>query len=516
MGKLSGLQQRFEESRGGKIVISIFIAVFVLVGVVWNIPDSPIGRSLHARGQAGRGARRASTSTGACTATDQAGRDGRGSGHDGRRRGPGVDHAARRARASAGGIAGSCFGVPRWSMRACDRRSPTGSSARSPSPTTTRSRSASSFALQNLSAPGEDAAGQRQAREEDPVPRSTGASAMTTPDQTAAITAAHDRRRVVRVLVHARSPPTPSVWSASVFGVVAVVWTLALLPDLVAGVRRAAAPRPIYRTDAIIQWGVFEWWSGDTGSADRLGAAAGGGARDDGRLAQPDRRDRGVRTDATRSSAAPFYIFNAGDTILIVVALVLALSCCGAALSLDQRRRAGSFWSAQTLAPWPIRLLQVQMTLIYLVSVQAKLVNKAWTEGSAAFYTWRTDGRWALLRCAGVVGEQRHSGQRGDVGHAGDRAVDRRPRLESAVPVLGARRGRGAAPDDDGHHERRVLQRRDVRAVPGVRPVGGRAVATGDGSALGVARPSSADASPGTPASLREPRRTRTGAPTAA
>ena len=46
MGKLSTLQQRFEESRAGKIVISIFVGVFVLVGVLWNIPDSPIRRML--------------------------------------------------------------------------------------------------------------------------------------------------------------------------------------------------------------------------------------------------------------------------------------------------------------------------------------------------------------------------------------------------------------------------------------------------------------------------------------
>lgn len=46
MGKLSGLQQRFEESHAGKVVIGVFVTVFVLVGVVWNIPDSPIRRSL--------------------------------------------------------------------------------------------------------------------------------------------------------------------------------------------------------------------------------------------------------------------------------------------------------------------------------------------------------------------------------------------------------------------------------------------------------------------------------------
>lgn len=46
MGKLSTLQQRFEESRIGKVVISALVAVFLLVGFVWNVPDSPIRRSL--------------------------------------------------------------------------------------------------------------------------------------------------------------------------------------------------------------------------------------------------------------------------------------------------------------------------------------------------------------------------------------------------------------------------------------------------------------------------------------
>ncbi len=46
MGKFSTLQQRFEESRVGKVVISGLVAVMVLVAVVWNVPDSPIRRSL--------------------------------------------------------------------------------------------------------------------------------------------------------------------------------------------------------------------------------------------------------------------------------------------------------------------------------------------------------------------------------------------------------------------------------------------------------------------------------------
>jgi len=41
---ITTLQERFEASRAGKAVISGLILVIVLVGVVWNLPDSPIKR----------------------------------------------------------------------------------------------------------------------------------------------------------------------------------------------------------------------------------------------------------------------------------------------------------------------------------------------------------------------------------------------------------------------------------------------------------------------------------------
>jgi hypothetical protein len=180
------------------------------------------------------------------------------------------------------------------------------------------------------------------------------------------------------------------------FGVVVVAWTLALLPDLhrVFGEHGVAPQYP----HVDYQWSVFEVWPGDTallvGWVVLLVSAIAMTVGWHGRLAAilvfvliHSFQRRGA------------YLFNAGDSILIIVALILALSCCNAALSLDQRRRTGSFWSAQTLAPWPIRLMQLELTLIYLVSVQAKLSGgKDWVSGTAAFYTSRTDGRWALVQ----------------------------------------------------------------------------------------------------------------------
>jgi hypothetical protein len=44
--RISTLQQRFEESRVGEVVISVVVAVVVVVSVAFNLPDSPIKRSV--------------------------------------------------------------------------------------------------------------------------------------------------------------------------------------------------------------------------------------------------------------------------------------------------------------------------------------------------------------------------------------------------------------------------------------------------------------------------------------
>jgi len=82
-------------------------------------------------------------------------------------------------------------------------------------------------------------------------------------------------------------------------------------------------------------------------------------------------------------------VFNSGDVLIRIEALCLALAPSGAALSLDQRRRTGRFWSAQVRAPWAIRLLQLQLSIVYLASVRWKLAGAAWPEGTAVSYALR-------------------------------------------------------------------------------------------------------------------------------
>jgi HTTM domain len=83
------------------------------------------------------------------------------------------------------------------------------------------------------------------------------------------------------------------------------------------------------------------------------------------------------------------YVFNSGDVVLRVESLYVMLAPCGSALSLDRRRTAGSFWSAQVRAPWGLRLLQVQMSVIYITTVHDKLGGPTWNQGTAVSYALR-------------------------------------------------------------------------------------------------------------------------------
>jgi len=75
--------------------------------------------------------------------------------------------------------------------------------------------------------------------------------------------------------------------------------------------------------------------------------------------------------------------------LIRVEALFIALAPSGAALSIDQRRRTGMFWTAQMRAPWVIRLMQIQVSILYLASVRWKLSGTAWPEGTAVSYALR-------------------------------------------------------------------------------------------------------------------------------
>lgn len=78
------------------------------------------------------------------------------------------------------------------------------------------------------------------------------------------------------------------------------------------------------------------------------------------------------------------FVFNSGDALLRNIALFIALAPSGGALSLDRWRAArASFWTFHKRAPWALRLVQVQISMVYLFTVWAKARGERWFGGTA-------------------------------------------------------------------------------------------------------------------------------------
>jgi hypothetical protein len=171
-----------------------------------------------------------------------------------------------------------------------------------------------------------------------------------------------------------------------VFGVVVLGWALSLMPDLAAfyGSTGIEPVAPAYDVAGI--WTIL-------GPLDSYTAAV---ALTVGLAAAALCVIAGYRTRLSslivfvglisleRRSPA---VFNSGDGLLRIMALFLALAPAGASLSVDRWRTARDrFWEFPARAPWALRLMQVQLSVVYLGSVWEKLHGAHWTDGTAVSY----------------------------------------------------------------------------------------------------------------------------------
>jgi hypothetical protein len=87
------------------------------------------------------------------------------------------------------------------------------------------------------------------------------------------------------------------------------------------------------------------------------------------------------------------FVFNSGDTLLRGTAFFLMLAPAGAAFSVDALRRRGrdAFRYFPARAPWALRLIQVQLSIVYLASVWAKVRGTTWNDGTALSYVLSLD-----------------------------------------------------------------------------------------------------------------------------
>lgn len=104
--------------------------------------------------------------------------------------------------------------------------------------------------------------------------------------------------------------------------------------------------------------------------------------------------------------------FNGGDLVLRgVLLLPLALAPAGAYLSLDARFRAGGFQiTAPKIPPWPLRFIQLHVSLGYILTVYLKLLGSTWPSGTAMWYALGLDDLtrfdlpvWLLVPPVGAI-----------------------------------------------------------------------------------------------------------------
>lgn len=88
------------------------------------------------------------------------------------------------------------------------------------------------------------------------------------------------------------------------------------------------------------------------------------------------------------------YINHGGDTFLRLAGFFLIFAPAGAALSLDRLIRIRRGKQSQTLepqSPWAQRMIQLQLSLIYLSTFLAKMKGVPWLQGTALFYVYHLD-----------------------------------------------------------------------------------------------------------------------------
>lgn len=85
------------------------------------------------------------------------------------------------------------------------------------------------------------------------------------------------------------------------------------------------------------------------------------------------------------------WVVNSGDLLLRHLAFYAALAPGGVALSIDAWRKRGFAWVFPHRAPWVRRLMQVQLSVIYLSTVIAKAEGATWHAGTAVGYAVRIE-----------------------------------------------------------------------------------------------------------------------------
>ena len=78
------------------------------------------------------------------------------------------------------------------------------------------------------------------------------------------------------------------------------------------------------------------------------------------------------------------YVFNSGDGLIRLLAFYLIFAPASASLSVRSLlRKSGDFWTFPARPVWPVRLMQIQFSAVYLFAVWDKTRGTTWNNGTA-------------------------------------------------------------------------------------------------------------------------------------
>jgi uncharacterized membrane protein YphA (DoxX/SURF4 family) len=180
----------------------------------------------------------------------------------------------------------------------------------------------------------------------------------------------------------------PLVLIRIVFGTLVFLWAASVLPDA----------KTFFGPDGVLSdppsrdgaWSVLHVWDGDTAAVVLVVLLGVGGLL------------LVVGLWSRIAAAVVFVAFvslsnrngfvgNSGDALLRVLSLYVLLAPVGAAFSLDALRRGQSLLDFPQKPGWALRLIQIQLSLIYIGTVWAKLRGTTWPDGDAVAYAFRLD-----------------------------------------------------------------------------------------------------------------------------
>jgi hypothetical protein len=185
----------------------------------------------------------------------------------------------------------------------------------------------------------------------------------------------------------------PLVFFRIVYGVIMLAWSLSLIPEYYALLTSDGIlpDQPDFTGKQAGAWGVLETFPGKTAAVLLLVALI---------VASvclilglfPQLAALILLVGTMSLERRNPYVFNAGDVLLRVIAFYLIFAPTGAALSLSRFvRDRKDFWTFPLRAPWAMRLLQIQLSVVYLFAVWTKVQGTTWNNGTAVSFALRIE-----------------------------------------------------------------------------------------------------------------------------